>query len=326
MKYEKISIIIPAYNRAKLIKKTIDSLINQSLLKDNYEIIVADNNSSDNIKEVVEKIIRDNVELKIRYVLEPRQGVHFARNTGAKAAENEILYFTDDDMEADKNLLEELLKLFNMNEKLGTATGLVLPKFEIEPPLWIKKYCQNAILSITEKKEKNLIFSQKDVGVFSCHQAIKKDVLFKAGGFDPENVKGSWVGSGETSLNHYIENLGYEFGYTSKSIIYHLIPKERLTQKYINKRLANQGSADSYSSFKEKMPSKIKLVLRIAEYILKGFYFLGKTFLFLISGNDQWHLRWAWTFYWLARIKYDFKLIADKNWRKLVLKTNWINE
>lgn len=324
--YDKVSIIIPAYNRARFIEKTISSFINQSLPKSNYEIIIADNNSSDNTKEIVEKIIEEQRELKIRYILEKRQGVHFARNTGAKAAGNEILYFTDDDMQADKYLLEELLELFNMNPKLGTATGVVLPKFEAEPPEWIKKFCFNSILSLNPKKEKDLFFSSKDTGVFSCHQAIKKSILIQAGGFDPENIKGEWIGSGETTLNHCIEKLGYEFGYTSKSIIYHLIPKERLTQKYINKRLANQGNADSYSSFKEQIPSKIKLCLRITEYILKGLYFFGRAIIFFVAGDDQWHLRWAWIYYWTARIKYDFKLITNEGRRNLALKSNWINE
>lgn len=324
--YDKISVIIPTYNRGNIITKTIYSFIEQSLPKENYEIIIIDNNSADNTREVIEEIIRSNKSPKIKYILEPRQGVHWARNRGAKETENEILYFTDDDMEADKNLLEEILKVFNLNDKIGTATGIVLPKFEINPPKWILRHCYNSILSLNPKKEKDLIFSSGDIGVFSCHQAVKKEVLTKAGGFNPENVKGKWIGDGETGLNKNIKRLGYKFAYTSKSIIYHLIPKERLDQKYINKRLANQASADSYAYYREKRPSKKQLYFQILKHIFKGIYFLKLAILFLIFRNSEWHLRYSYVFYSISRIKYDFKLIKSPKWRKMVLKSNWINE
>lgn len=322
----KVSIIIPTYNRAKSIKRTIESFINQSLAQENYEIIVVDNNSTDNTQERIEKIINSNNLPKIRYILEKRQGVHYARNRGAKEAENETLYFTDDDMEADRNLLEELLKVFNLNSRVGNATGVVLPKFEIEPPKWILKHCYNSILSLNPKKEKDLVFSSQDIGVFSCHQAIKKQVLFEAGGFNPENVKGEWVGDGETGLNKNVKKLGYQFAFTSKSVVYHLISEQRLNQKYINKRLANQGNAESYSYYREKIPSKKQLYFQILKHIFKGLYFLGLAVLFLIIGNSEWHLRWAWVFYWRARIKYDYRLIKSQEWREFVLKSDWISE
>ena len=322
----KVSIVIPTYNRSKIIGITINSFLEQSLPKENYEIIIVDNNSTDDTKGTVEKIIQSNKLFKIKYILELRAGVHFARNRGAKEAENEILYFTDDDMEADKNLLEEILKVFNLNYEVGAATGVVLPKFKTEPPKWILKHCCNSILSLNPKKEKDLIFSSEDIGVFSCHQAVKKEALFRAGGFNPENVRGEWIGDGETGLNKNIKKLGYEFAFTSKAVIYHLIPKERLTQKYINKRLANQGNADSYTYYREKRPSKKQLYFQILKHIFKGLYFLGLAILFSIIGYSEWHLRWAWIFYWISRIKYDLKLIKNKEWRDLVLKSNWIDK
>src|SRR3989344_3396591 len=119
-----ISIIIPTYNRSKTLATTIRSLISQSFNKENYEFLVIDNDSSDDTKEVAEKIIAENKNgPEIRYIFEGRAGVHFARNKGAKEAKNEILYFTDDDMEADRYALEELMKAFSFDEKIGTATG-----------------------------------------------------------------------------------------------------------------------------------------------------------------------------------------------------------
>ena len=323
----KVSIIIPTYNRGRLLKKTVESFICQSLPKDNYEIIIVDNNSTDGTKKIIKDIIQSNNSgVDIRYIFEKRQGVHFARNNGAKEAKNEILYFTDDDMLADKDLLVEILKVFNLGYNVGSATGVILPRFEIEPPEWILKYCYNSVLSLNPKKEEDLIISSRDIGVFSCHQAIDRKAFFKSKGFNPENTKGEWVGDGETGLNIKIKRLNYKFAFSAKSIIYHLIPKERLTQKYLNKRLANQGNSNSYTYYRENNPLKKQLYLQILKHFIKVIYSLQLTILLLIIKNFQWHLRWALVFYWIARIKYDFKLIKSKEWREFVLKSNWLDE
>ena len=60
IKLLQFSIIIPAFNRAHLIGQTIESLINQTFPSDSYEILVCDNNSEDNTKEVVESLESEN--------------------------------------------------------------------------------------------------------------------------------------------------------------------------------------------------------------------------------------------------------------------------
>ena len=167
---------------------TIESFINQNYPNGKYEIVIADNNSTDNTKDILEKWIK-NSNVPIKYILEPRQGVHYARNTAAKHADGEILYFTDDDMIADKNLLSEIIKPFIMDENVATATGRVLPRWEVPPPQWILEYCNNGLLSLNDPKE-DFIISSIDCNVFSCHQAVKREVFFLAGGFNPENTAG----------------------------------------------------------------------------------------------------------------------------------------
>src|SRR3989344_8376979 len=164
-----VSVIIPTYNRSKTLKNTIKSLVSQSFDKEKYEILVVDNDSNDDTKEVVEKIIKEtDGNPLIKYIFEGNAGVHFARNRGAKEAKNEILYFTDDDMEADRNVLEELIKVFHTNDKIGTATGLVLPKFDVAPPAWVLKHCLNSILSVNvEKKDSGMIVAKESFGVFN---------------------------------------------------------------------------------------------------------------------------------------------------------------
>jgi glucosyl-dolichyl phosphate glucuronosyltransferase len=320
-----VSIIIPTHNRSQFILLTLDSFIKQNFNKDNFEIIVADNNSSDGTADIVQSFINEHTEHKITYFLESRQGAHFARNAASKKAIGEFLYFADDDMIADPNLLNELLFLFSLDSKVASVTGLVLPKWEVEPPDWILKLCNNGWLSLNNP-DYDLIISNYDCNVFSCHQMIKRDVFFLSGGFNPDNTMGEWIGDGETGLNIKIKEMGFKFGFNRRSVIYHIIPATRLTQKYLNKRLSNQGNCDTYTLYRKYKSSSGALFFDSFLSFLRILYSLLLFSFRIIKRDIRWRLSFAYSYYYLARIKYNWKLMNDKEWTKLVLKTNWIDE
>src|SRR3990167_2999593 len=92
-----LSVIIATYNRCENLKEALRTLYQQE--NDgtfDYEIIVIDNNSKDQTREVVESFIAKE-GLKVRYIFEPIQGKVYALNTGITHAKGEIVAFTDDD-------------------------------------------------------------------------------------------------------------------------------------------------------------------------------------------------------------------------------------
>lgn len=319
-----VSIIIPAYNRAKMLGITIKSFVEQDYPKDKYEIIISDNNSTDNTKDVVLEW-QSKSDVKIKYVFEKRQGVHYARNTAAKHSVGDILYYTDDDMIADRKLLSEIVRPFLVDPLVGSATGKVLPEWEVPPPAWVVKYCYNGWLSLNDMGEE-LRITDYDLGVYSCHQAMRRDVFFKSGGFNPENTAGEWIGDGETGINLKIKELGYKFAYNGKSLIYHMIPQIRMTQQYINKRLANQGNADSYTRYRKYKDNKFRLYSNMLSYTTWMLVFALKVLIKKILFNGKWRIDRAYISYYIARIKYDYRLIKDGKWREIALKSDWLNE
>lgn len=319
----KISVIIPTYNRQKSLDKTIKSFVEQNFDKAEYEIIISDNNSTDKTEEIVRNWMSQKL-VSIIYFFEKRQGVHYARNSAAKIAKGDILYFTDDDMMADSNLLKEIISVFEINEKIGCATGKVLPMWEVPPPPWVPELCNNGFLSLQDLGESAFV-NDKDMGIWSCHQAIKKEAFIKSGGFNPENTAGTWIGDGETGLNIKIKQAGFIFAYNGKAIIYHCIPSERMTQAYLNKRLANQGSSDSYTYYKMNIYSTGSLVKNILFNKKRYVHFLYLAFRQYLTGDIQWHINFARTSYCIARIKYDLRLIFSPAWRNLVMIDDWLN-
>ena len=92
MTEDMVSIIIPAYNAAQYIGDTINNLLAQSVDK---EIIVVDDGSTDNTREIVESCA--NMNKNIKYYYQPNSGVSSARNLGIKKSSGDYIIFVDSD-------------------------------------------------------------------------------------------------------------------------------------------------------------------------------------------------------------------------------------
>lgn len=320
--YPNFSLIIPTYNRAEMLHYTLDSMLAQDYPQDKFEIIVCNNNSSDDTQQVIQSYV-SRYPNRIVPLFEKRQGVHYARNGAAYSASGDILYYTDDDMVADKKMLSEFARFFARHPKVGSATGKVRPLWEATPPEWVLRLCDNYLLSLIDAglHEQS---DPKDKWVFSCHQAMLRQAFFATHGFHPDFFAGELLGDGETGLNITIGKLGYHFGYTPFALTMHMIPQYRMTQEYLNKRLANQGNSDSYTEYREHHFSKEEL---LARQTLHSAYLVANTESYekmLASGDIRWHLALAQVQYHLSRKKYEKRLIDDPSWREFVLKDDWL--
>ena len=320
-----ISIIIPTFNRENMLSITLDSFVQQNYPKDCYEIIVVNNNSTDNTQDIIDSYVNKYPEF-VKTFFEKRQGVHYARNSAAYLAKGDLLYYTDDDMIAHENLIFNLTQVFINNPDIASASGKITPKWEIEPPVWVKENLMNGWLSLNDLGNETII-SEDDIGVFSCHQMLRKNVFFLSGGFNPENTAGEWIGDGETGLNIKIKNLGYKFAYVGNSVIEHMIPPSRMTQAYLNKRLANQGNCDSYTYYRAENPTSNKLLLNSLIYLHKSserwFYALLRFY----RKSKEFKIRRAeaYAHYYFSRFKYDLRLTVSRKLRETVMRQDWLN-
>jgi glycosyltransferase involved in cell wall biosynthesis len=317
-----VSIIIPTYNRAKMLPITLDSFIGQDYPRDRFEIIVANNNSTDNTQQVLD--VYCSGESEFRSILESRQGVHYARNTAARLARGEILYFTDDDMIADRQLLSELVKVFALDPLIASATGKIIGKFDVPPPDWVTRHLINYYLSLTELDRRDEVIVSPDDLVFSCHQAIRSEPFFQCGGFNPENTAGVWIGDGETGLGIKLKQAGYKFAYTPKSVIYHMIPQSRTTLSYLIKRLGNQGNCDSYTEYRRHR-SRRQLLRGLLHRNTVGFVKTLQEFSWSIRAKrESWHFLPARIAYLHRRNLYDLRLLVDADFRRLAEIDDWL--
>jgi glucosyl-dolichyl phosphate glucuronosyltransferase len=106
----RFSVVICTYNHAGLLPGALDSVLRQTFDRSQYEVIVVDNNSTDDTRSVVDSFTRRCP--RIQYCLEPAQGIAHARNCGWKHARGRYVAYLDDDCRASDNWLSVADEIF----------------------------------------------------------------------------------------------------------------------------------------------------------------------------------------------------------------------
>ena len=128
--------ILCTYNRRQSLAKTLESLTASALPGwIGWEVLVVDNNSSDQTRETAEDFCR-RYPGRFRYLFEPQQGKSYALNTGIREARGEVLAFTDDDVTIEPTWLQNLTACLNDGQWAG-AGGRTLLAQSFSPPRWL---------------------------------------------------------------------------------------------------------------------------------------------------------------------------------------------
>jgi glycosyltransferase involved in cell wall biosynthesis len=253
-----VSIIIPTFNRCKLLQDTIESIFSHNTATDLFEIIVVDNGSTDETKEIVENIQNENSSFNLYYFFDDIPGLLSGRHRGAKEARGEILSFIDDDVLVSETWLEGIIERMNENKQIALLSGPCLPKYESNPPEWLNDFWtknENGIhcgwLSLmdfgSEEIEIDPLF------VWGLNFTIRKSVFKELKGFHPDNIPKKlqhFQGDGETGLSLKAKEKGFKAYYNPRVNLFHQIPNSRLTENYFSQRAFYQGVANSYTQIR----------------------------------------------------------------------------
>lgn len=280
MKY-KVSVIICAYNRAEFLKKGLYSLLNQTEDKNNYEVVVIDNNSKDNTKEICENFISNNPKFNIKYFLEKQQGLSYARNRGIKEASHEIIAYIDDDATTGKNYVRNLIQAFENNPGFDALGGKVEPIYETGfVPKWMSKYLFG-IVSKVDYGEREREFPKKFPT--GCNMAFKKNILENIGGFNTDIV---YRGDEKYVFLKLKEN-NIKVLYAPSVFVKHFIEEIRISPEHVDKISKSIGASEKLrlksktkkDRFKKNIEYLIKLggsMILFVFFTLKGQYSKGK--------------------------------------------------
>jgi glycosyltransferase involved in cell wall biosynthesis len=234
-----VSIAICTYNNARKLEVVLESLrglICPSALE--YEILVVDNNSSDETKAVVERC-QAIWGQRLRHIFEGAQGLSHARNRALKEAGGDVVSYLDDDVKVDPGWLSALAAAFEKYAAavVGGKSYLIYPS---ERPAWLPEEYE-FLLSKLDYGDQVIVGVDKDL--FGLNFSVRKEVAVRAGGFDVSlGRRGRALGSGEESdLLKRIRAGGGIAVYEPRAIVGHMVSPERMTVRWFLKRLFAAG-------------------------------------------------------------------------------------
>ncbi len=265
------SILIPTYNRADSLERALNSIVQVDFPRDQFEIVVVDNNSTDATPEVAAKFAAQGV----RVVREPRLSFTVARHTAADAARGELLIYVDDDVTVEPQWLRAIVEAFEADEKVGMVAGPIFGVYEQTPPDWVKQQ-DPIMLSLYERTD-----AHEPPACLGPNLSVRKSLLREVGGFPPDTVgveshgkantvEKLYVGIGDSGLSYSVKHAGYRIAFAPRAVAYHHIPPVRLTKAWWHSRYAGEGCCLAISQQHAEPVSKTTLWLRGAKCALKA--------------------------------------------------------
>jgi len=231
-----ISVIVCTYNRADFVIGAIKSLANQTLNREDYEILVVDNGSSDDTSRRVKDRLPGISNL--RYMYESRLGLSIARNAGLASSRGRILVFMDDDAIACPGYLEEILGVFqSVKPSPGLLCGPVEPIWGAPRPAWLKDDLLGYYSVLNWSESPRAL--QEGEWIAGANFAVARDVISACGGFDAGlGRKGTSLLSGEdTALTDCIRLAGFVVYYAPAAAVQHHIHPERISKAWLYRRV-----------------------------------------------------------------------------------------
>lgn len=246
----KISVVLCVYNEEDRVFECLQSLLKQTLNKAEYEVIVLDNESSDQTSKIVKRFIIENSrELNITCFRIKHVGLSVSRNTGIEKSKGEIIAFTDGDGKVDENWLKNILVGFE-DEKVFVVSGKV-ENLNVESKFaeFIHKAHFQPSVSVGKSK------------LIGANMAFRKDVFELSGGF-----LNSFVGRGDetcVTTKFFEENSNKSEFHAGSAIAYNEHATsfiEWLNQQY---QEGKNGKKIQRLFVKERLSILAKFILRL---------------------------------------------------------------
>jgi glycosyltransferase involved in cell wall biosynthesis len=228
-----VTVAICTWNRAALLDQTLAKMRDLRIPEGHsWELLIVNNNSSDNTDEVIEKY---TAQLPIQRLLEKRQGHSNARNCALAHARGDLTLWTDDDVLVDPDWLAVYVETALKHPDASYFGGMVEPWFESEPPVWV-----NRNLDLLQGP-----FALRDLGP-GVRPFVDRESPFGASmGFRTAELRGlefdtrlGRVGTGmlsgdETSLIDRLKTQGRVGIWIGAARVRHFIPTARMTAEYV---------------------------------------------------------------------------------------------
>jgi glycosyltransferase involved in cell wall biosynthesis len=263
-----VSVVICTFNRCKDLPHVLDSLLEQKGVDFNYEVIIGDNHSSDDTKEVVINYA-PLFGSKLKYVYEPRQGKSFALNKTIEAARGNFICFTDDDVVIDRWWLSKIVDCFNRYHCDGVG-GRVLPVFPTGTASWIKENANklSGAVVVYDYGETTFRFTANSFPFIGANFAFKKEVFKQLGSFRTDLGGGTGTVGEDTEFINRLLGHGKSLYYCGEALVWHPFDSKRLTLRNVARWNISLGKFAT--RMEAQKGSRFIYYLGVPRYLIRG--------------------------------------------------------
>ncbi len=239
-----ITVILCTYNRCQSLRKALDSVARQVLPESvTWEVLVVDNNSRDQTREVVEDF-RSRYPGRFRYLFEAQQGLSRARNAGIGQAQGEIVAFMDDDVTVDPGWLQNLTRSFAGTEWAG-AGGPVRPPQDFKPPRWLTLGGEMDLGGALALIDFGEVPGELQKPPYGTNMAFRRSMFETYGTFRPDlgRCGNNLLSNEDTEFGRRLLAAGERLRYEPAAVVHHPVPTERVNKKYFRTWWFDYGRA-----------------------------------------------------------------------------------
>lgn len=241
-----VSVIICTYNRSQLLYDALLSFSEQEgLCAIAYELLVVDNNSTDDTEAVVRGFTN---KVLVRYIKEPELGLSNARNRGIREARGELTAFVDDDVLFGKEWLIHLVRGAERWPNAAVFGGKAVAKWEVNKPTWFLddgRFHMRGMIAHFEPAQGEGILTK--VLPYGCNMAVRSSIFHKYGGFDPHlgRVGGTLLSGEEWDFFWRLLNGGEIMVYLPSAMVFHRVTGTRGQKEYYSRWMKSSGETQA---------------------------------------------------------------------------------
>ncbi len=273
-----ISAIISTYNRAHFLEGLFESVLAQSIPKDRFEVVIVNNNCTDDTEEKCRRFIANNPDVLVKYCVETQQGLSFGRNRGVAESAGEFVTFLDDDAVIAPDFLEQTIVFFRRKPEVSALGGKILLKYLNGKPAWYNPYLAS-LLGFFDKGDVEMPF-RKDY-FRGSNMSFKKSLFEKYDGFNTSlgRVGKQLYGNEEKELFYRFKEQGEEMWYVPSAVVYHLVPIERTYPEFIWKQGVGTGvSQRQHAEVQGTLAVIVAFVKELLKWVATALLALGYLF------------------------------------------------
>ena len=231
-----VTVLIATFNRAALLGRTLDSLALSRTAR-TWNVIVVDNNSTDETRRVVEQRIRA-YPVPLHYLFEGQQGKSNALNTALALINADVVAFTDDDVRVPPEWLQVATAPLFERDDIQYTGGPVRPMWERQRPRWLNERGNlGGTIAVVDYGSEPFIFEERRRAPLGVNMCVRRELIDRIGGFRPDLGRrgASLLGQEQAEFFIRARNTGARGLYVPDAALEHFVPSARLTLAYFTR-------------------------------------------------------------------------------------------